>query len=1481
VKLKFTVVRERDDERDVVVTADVTATIGDIAAALVPRETDERSTGPLTLRAEFPGGRQARILNHGAQVHESSLRSGCRVEVVPVGERRRGDERDDTPAALVKVIAGPESGREYRLQRGVNLVGRDTSAAVFLGDDAEVSRRHATLTVADNITVADLNSANGVHVEGMMVQRAIVTGASRIRVGTSLFQVVALNGSGAGDVTSTEAAFSRSPRVEAAYRGTSFTLPEIPGPVTPPRLPFLVLLSPLLLGAAMFFFTGNVLSLLFIAISPLIMIGTWIDNRVQGKRKARSARRDFEEGMADVRVRLLAGRDIEVSSRQRESPDTIAVAQAMRARSPLLWTRKPEHTTFLEVRFGSGEQSSRCSVVLPTKNGGVLEDWTRARELAAEFDRVYSVPVVETFARAGSIGVAGAGLLAQDAARALVVQLAGLHSPADLAIAAFAGGAATETWSWLKWLPHVDSPHCPVKTNCLVSDYAAGTTLLAELEGLISSRRAAGQGRGDSVRSRLDESRALDEAHGAAVEMLPAVPAVLVVVSDEPVADRSRLVALAEEGADHGVFVLWTAASVEALPVVCRTYLALDAATGRGRVGFVRSGQEVPLGRLELADTITAETAARALAPVEDTGARVLDETDLPHTVDFADLYEVALMSEPDAVVKRWAKNDSLTRAWTPGAARDAGGIRAVVGQGPAEPFALDLRTHGPHALVGGTTGSGKSEFLQSWIMGIAAEYSPDRVTFLLVDYKGGSAFGECVGLPHTVGLVTDLTPHLVRRALTSLRAELRHREHLLNAKGAKDLETLEKRSEPDAPPALILVIDEFAALASEVPEFVDGVIDVGQRGRSLGLHLIMATQRPSGVIKDSLRANTNLRVALRVADEADSTDVLGVPVAAEFDPGTPGRAAAKLGPGRVADFQAAYLGGRTRTVGSEPDVHVRDLPFGPGQSWAVRAREFRPVEGGARDIERLAATIARAADAQHLELPRRPWLDQLPDLVDLDELRAARDNVPLGIVDEPESQTQRTLDLDLDAVGTLVVVGAGGAGKSTAIRTVAVSAAASAPSHPVIIHAIDFAGGALTMLERLPVVSSVVSGSDVERVTRMLKTLTDAVEARATAFAAARAASLTDYGATRGERLPRLILAIDGFGAFRSEYEFRNGGALFDRLLAIASTGRQLGVHLVLTADRMGAFPSALAANVGARIVLRLAGESEYSAAGVDGGALAEAPSGRALVDGHEVQLAVPGGTADLVVQARRVDELAARLREAAVPEAEPIERLPTHIPAADLPGSVGGFPTLGIDDETLDPIGLPLDGLFIVTGPFGSGRTTAMTTAVRAVRVARPELRPYLIVPRHSALATVTDWAERSTDAPDDSEVSLAERLAVRLEESPNTASASMLIVIESVGDFEGLPAESDVVRLLKAARRAGVTVLAEADTVTAPSAWQLYAELKTARAGIVLQPEEGDGLGLFRVSFPRVTRAEFPVGRGILVAAGALSRVQVAVS
>jgi S-DNA-T family DNA segregation ATPase FtsK/SpoIIIE len=1491
MRLKLSLKQQGLAVRDVQVTADVTATIGDIARYLVEADPARpaRVGGEVTLRVEFPGRGQARLLNPLLSVHESVLRSGCTVEVVSPSARRSGDDLYGRPVALVQVISGPGEGAEFTVASGVNYIGRDPASQVVLTDD-QVSRRHASITIAESITISDLNSANGVEVDGVLVSRAILTRASRVRIGDSVLRLAQLSEARVrtshrapelavtveGGDEPDPSAFARSPRVEAAYRGTVTPVPELPGIPEKARFPMLAVIAPVVMGAVLFIVTKQVYSLIFIALSPVIMLGTWIENRSQNKRKSRDEVARFADSLEATRESLLAEREREIAARIAESPSVVEVGEAIRDRSPQLWTRKPEHTTFLEVRFGTGTQASRNTVTAPTKNASSPEDWKKVTALVDDFRMIDAVPVIENLERAGAIGVAGSSPQALDAARSLVVQLVGLHSPADLVVTAFGAGDASAEWSWLKWLPHVDSAFSPLKSRGLAGDFATATALLAELEEIIVQRRAAGVGKGTQVRSRLDEAKSLDAEHGAAVDRLPATPAVVAIVTAESPADRARLVALGEEGPDVGVFLIWLAPTVEQLPVVCRTYLELDPVTWKSRVGFVRSGQTVELDSVEQLDEVAAAEVARLLAPVEDSGAQVVDESDLPHSVGFLDLFDGPVADEPDAVVQRWAKNDSLTASWVLGTHREPGGIRALVGQGPSEPFYLDLRAHGPHALVGGTTGSGKSEFLQAWIMGIAAEYSPDRVTFLLVDYKGGAAFAECATLPHAVGLVTDLNTHLVRRALTSLRAELRYREHLLNSKGAKDLEALEKRSDPDAPPALVIVIDEFAALASEVPEFVDGMIDIAQRGRSLGLHLVMATQRPAGVIKDSLRANTNLRVSLRVADEADSLDVLGVNSAAFFDPGTPGRAAAKLGPGRVLDFQAAYLGGRTGPEGQPTtDVEVAYLEFGRGAGWVSPQVAGARQEGLARDIDRLSGTISSAARRRMLATPRKPWQDQLATIHDLRDLaQPSSDVLMLGIIDEPEFQRQRPFELPLDADANVAVFGTGGSGKSTALRTVAIAASRAAAANPVHIYGLDFSGGGLASLEDLPTVGAIISGGDVERVTRLVTELSARAAERISRYSSARAATLTAYRAIADAPAePRILVLIDGMSTFRTEYEFH--GTVFDEFTKLVAIGRQVGIHFIIAADRLAAFPSALLANIQAKIVLRLAGDTEYAVLGVPDDVLTDAPAGRALVGAHEVQLSVIGGSPDLTAQALSTKELAAELAD--LTPAPEVERLAEFISITDLPSTVRGRPTIGVSDETLKPVGIPLDGIFVVTGPFGSGRTTAMTTIVQSIRSTRPDLVPYLLVARRSALSSVADWHEASRDSEEAE--ALATRLAIALEGPIADRDTNLVIVIENIGDFEGLMAEGAVARLIKAARRADVAVIAEADTVTAGSAWQIFSELKTARAGIVLQPEETDGISLFRVQFPRVTRADFPVGRGILVTAGQLARVQVA--
>lgn len=1470
---------------DLLVTADVSVTVADLAARLAARRAGGGGgSGGVTLRVEPPGSAQGIVLDPASPLHASSLRPGHRVEVVPLGVRRVGDERDDEPAALVRLVSGPDAGREFRIPSGVSLIGRDPSAAVHLGGDREVSRRHATVTVAETVEVADLNSANGVVVDGLLVRRAEIGAETRVRVGGTELCVVPLADSRRRRPSQAGDDFIRPPRVAPAPVVTTIVLPEPPVPDEPPRLPVVALAAPALLGVALFAVTGQALSLVFAVLSPVMLVGSWVDGRVRGRTRRSRRRRAFDAALRDARTELSEAHAREVRARLLEAPTTSAVAGAMHRRSPLLWSRRPGTDAFLRLRLGAADLPSRVDVPLPVRSAGDSGDVEAVKALAREFRDVSGVPVVERLDSVQAIGVAGTGPLADGVARALVVQAAGLHSPAELAIAAIVGDRAMPVWSWLKWLPHVDSRQSPLRgTPALACDPTSTATLLGALETIVAARKHRGIPHPDEP--------------GFAVS-------VLVVVAGVAPADRSRLVALAESRA--GIALIWTASEVDSLPAVCGTFVHSGGAGSAPSVGFAREARTVHLSALETIDAIAAETAARALAPVADSGAPAGDQTDLPRSVAMFDLFGDSVASDPAAIVRRWTRTDSLTTSWVPGRPRDPGGLRAVVGRSQSGPLALDLRADGPHALVGGTTGSGKSEFLQTWIMALAAEYAPDRLSFLLVDYKGGAAFAECADLPHTVGLVTDLTRPLVRRALVSLRAELARRERVLSRAGAKDVTAMEAVGDPAAPPALVIVVDEFAALAADLPEFLDGVLDIAQRGRSLGLHLVLATQRPSGVVKDDLRANTNLRIALRVADAADSVDVVGVPDAAGFPVGTPGRAMVARGQGRKDVFQTGYLGGRTSSAGWRPELTVQSVPFGAGEPWPEEPGETEEPEehesAGARldrstqnerDLARLARTIAAAADRAGIAVPRRPWVEPLPTSVGLEDLPTFPDGViALGLRDEPRQQRQRTVTVDLDAVGHLAVLGGGGSGLSTTLRAVAASLTASCVSAsatgldrlaPIEVYAIDCAGGGLALLDGLPTVGSVVPGGDTERIDRLLGDLLGLIERRATLLADARASTVHQYRSATGKPLARVVLLLDGLEGFRAENEFRDAGRPLDRLVALASTGRQVGVHLVVSCSRSGMIPTALAAKLGATITLGSVGRESPFAAGSTPHAGSDddldAAPGRGVFEGDTVQVAVPGGSHKAGAQAAALDELARRVRQAGLPRTPPVRRLEPWIPRGDLPAAIDGRPTIGVGYETLEPVGLPPCGLFVVSGPFGSGRSTAIRTIVTAAVETHPATEAHLVSVRASALVDAAPW--RAAAETPDAASALAADLAARIPNACEDELRRLLIVVEGVGDFEGDPVEAQTARLVKVARRSGVAVVAECDPVTAPTAWQLFAELKAARAGLVLQPDEGDGLALFRTPFPRVPRGEFPAGRGYLVEGGRLTRLQLAVS
>lgn len=1494
MRLKLTLHRPVGEPADIVITTDSTATAGDVArhvaAADPTRATPVAEGDVVTLAVAPPNGKRLIPLEPDVPIGEAGIGSGFAASIVNYGPEYAASGRNDIVGMLVGT-AGALAGQEFPIRSGHVILGRDAASDVVIADPM-ASKRHARLEVGAYIEVVDLNSANGVLVDGVAVQRVRIEEGEPFVIGSTTF-VLRLVRSFDGSATEEPIIergggllFNRSPRVEVRYPGTRFTLPRIPTERIGKLFPWPIMVTPILMGAALYMMNGNPRSLLMIVMTPLMAFGNIINQSVQSKKTEGHEIGVFERQFEQLEEDFYRGKPEEEKARNAEAPPVAEIFDHALRLGPMLWTRRPEHWNFLGLRLGSRQLPARNDVDEEDSPEGLPEYVDRIDRLRARYEHVDDVPVFDLLSDAGSIGIAGHQGPAADTMRGVAVQLLGLHAPNDVVAVAFADSAWTPELDWLKWMPHTSSERSPFRDIALADSAPTSAALLNQLEEHV--RRAAGEGLDSEPRGPFKEDwnpllYGSDVARAATEHKKTPPVSVIVFVSGDAPVDRGRLTDVLERGADHGVHAVFVAPTVESLPAACRSYIDVTAGLESATVGLVRNGESFDDVRVEGVSNDYMNMLARRLAPVVDASTVVHDASDIPGSVMFLQLVDPQIAEDPQVVIERWRQNNTIVdRSPNPRPRlKKAGTLRAIIGQGASDAMTLDLRTQGPHALVGGTTGAGKSEFLQAWVLGMAAAHSPDRVTFLFVDYKGGSAFADCVELPHCVGLVTDLSPHLVRRALTSLRAELQHREHLLNRKKAKDLLELEKRQDPECPPALVLVIDEFAALASEMPEFVDGVVDIAQRGRSLGIHLIMATQRPAGVIKDNLRANTNLRVALRMADEADSRDVVDDPIAATFSPTIPGRAIAKTGPGRLVPFQSAYAGGWTGAdEAAVADVRVAELRFGATAEW----EPDRPADSdaheedlGPNDQKRIVSTLIHAADVAGLPRPRRPWLDDLPLLVDLNDLPNDGDTrIPLALLDVPEKQLQESAVFVPDRDGSLVVYGTSGSGKSTLLKSIATAAGMRPDRGRVQVYCLDFASGALGSLNTLPHVGSVVDGGDVERIQRLLRTLDSEMDRRSALFSAASAASVQEYRELADPNMPRILLLVDNYPEFKKDWEVTAGRGPFYRIfMRILGEGRTLGVHTVITADRGNAVPSAVAANISRRVVLRMGDPTQYMLLGAPRDVLDEQSApGRAVVDGHEAQIAVLGGTMNVVEQTKALGALGERLRAQGVRDLPEIGALPTLVPASEMPAQVDGLPVFGVADDTLAPYGFEPVGSFVIAGPPASGRTNALKALVVAMERFNPRIQMYHFGTRRSELKDFRPWT-RSAIRPEDEKDLATELAELVVSDAPG---GRILIVIEDIPHLADGPADRPMRALLQAMNNSDHMLIADAEISRASGSIGVLGEWKAGRQGIVLKPDTYDGDTIFKTPFGRVKRSDFPVGRGIFVQAGRAVTMQI---
>jgi S-DNA-T family DNA segregation ATPase FtsK/SpoIIIE len=900
--------------------------------------------------------------------------------------------------------------------------------------------------------------------------------------------------------------------------------------------------------------------------------------------------------------------------------------------SPRLWERssgleRSRDPDFLHLRLGLGALPATFQLKPPSSRPPVGEAddlYDEALLLVEDFRWVDGVPIVLPLAQVGAAGLYGSTTAVRETTRALLVQLATHHAPNEVKLIALLPSKEVDEWAWIRWLPHVWDDER--KRRFIAASPDEARTLLAEFTASLQKRSL---------------SRSADES-------LPEYPQNFVFLFADPNLFRGQdtsvvgpfLHLLLTQGIAIGAYGLFLADRPEALPAGCRALVECGAS---GRLRLIGPPtQDFPFNP-DRVSSAQADLFARTLAPIRLKAAATT--ADLPASVPLTALLNVSRL-EDYPIRDHWEKRDSHRSLEAPIGIEAGGGVTMLNFQDTA------IGGDGSHAMVGGTTGTGKTRFLQTLITLLAAHHHPHDVNFILIDYKGGDLLQGLEALPHVVGTLANLEKAdtqavLVERLFVCLEAELRRRRNLLGGRNINQYqrEYLQGRA-PEPLPHLFVVIDEFAEMIRNSPDkaaMTKRLLSIGATGRSLGVHLILATQDPSGVVTDELRNNINIRLCLRMGSRQASMDILRCPDAYEnISSAQVGRAYLQVGNNdRFVLFQVAWGGDPYRPGGGEVLPQIFQVTLS-GERKPLR--RFIPlISGEQTQMTALVEHIRATAEKMGLEKLRSPLSPPLPSVLYLDDLRRGQpgwngttwDSLPpdrwlnplIGQLDDPTSQAQPPLRLPLGREGHFVLFGEPGSGKTTFIQTLVTSLALDHTPADVHLYLIDFSGQRLKALGGFPHVGDVFTADDLERLKRLFRYLSHELQNRKEKFARASAANLLEYRTLSGESLPAIVTVMEDYGAFVKLCLDRSLD-LDEVLNRLVHDGAAYGLHFVFTMASPSDFKPRLASSITCAASYHLATRDYGMAIGPTGGMEPPSLPGRGLFKGDSVmefQTALP----------------------------------------------------------------------------------------------------------------------------------------------------------------------------------------------------------------------------------------------------------------
>ncbi|WP_202976164.1 type VII secretion protein EssC [Carnobacterium divergens] len=913
----------------------------------------------------------------------------------------------------------------------------------------------------------------------------------------------------------------------------------------------------------------------------IFSISSYIKSRKKYKVDMKDRVRIYEEYLTSKSKELHQVNQEQRTGKLYHYPDVETLSKMITQYNHRIYEKTPLHFDFLNYRLGLGKVKSSMEVSYSGSDGQKkLDDLEKEGfNLYQDHQRVDGVPIT-TELTLGPIGYIGPRPLVIEQLQLLVNQLAFAHSYHDLQFITIFPEEELAQWSWMRWLPHATLQDMNVRG--FVYHQRSRDQVLNSLTQILKSRQ-----------------NAKDEG-GRDAESTIFTPHYVVLITDvKLILDHTIMEFFNEDPTALGCSIIFVQDVLSSLSENVKTVIDIrDRNTG---VMVLENGDlkntEFKLDHFP--EGFDKEQIPRTLAPLNHLQNL---KNSIPEAVTFLEMYEVDRFEELN-VLSRWASHSPHKSLAVPL------GLR---GKEDLVNLNLHEKAHGPHGLVAGTTGSGKSEIIQSYILSLAVNFHPYDVAFLLIDYKGGGMANLFRNLPHLLGSITNLDGAQSMRALISINAELKRRQRLFsenNVNHINQYQKLYKEGEVSDPmPHLFLISDEFAELKSEQPEFMKELVSTARIGRSLGIHLILATQKPSGVVNEQIWSNSKFKLALKVADKSDSMEMLKTPDAAEIT--LPGRAYLQVGNNEIYElFQSAWSGADYNP--DKEDSQAEDLTIYAindlGQ-YEILSEDLSGLENS-DEMKTVPTELDAVIDGIHdltveegIESLPRPWLPPLEerlylpnlDAVDYKEFWAGEKGTlepVVGIADIPSMQAQETFSLNLSKEGHLAAFSSPGYGKSTFLQMILMGLARK--HNPARLHAylMDFGTNGLLPLRGLPHIADTMNSDEDEKIGKFIRRMEAEIKLRKKMLSQYAVANMEMYEKASGNEEPSIVILVDGFEGFKGmKYE----DVLEKIFTQIAREGAGIGIHLLITAGRQSSMRLNLQSNIKLQLAMKLIDDNE-----------------------------------------------------------------------------------------------------------------------------------------------------------------------------------------------------------------------------------------------------------------------------------------------